>query len=170
MRFEAGEKRHEKNYLARLLLFLNKVPFLRNTFIFKKCFRKCFKLSGSCTWNKGFYCNDPILNIGDNVSLADTFIIACGFPITIGSNTSFSFRNALIATSHDPDDFSTVIAKPITIGKNVWITTNVTILAGVTIGDNTIISAGSVVTHNIPANVLAAGNPCRVIKHIKFNK
>ena len=47
---------------------------------------------------------------------------------------------------------------------NVWITTNVTILPGVTIGENTIIGAGSVVTRDIPANVYAAGNPCRVIK------
>jgi maltose O-acetyltransferase len=63
-----------------------------------------------------------------------------------------------------------VIAKPIIIGNNVWITTNVTILPGVTIGDNTIIGAGSVVTKNIPANVFAAGNPCVVIKEIRFNK
>lgn len=65
-------------------------------------------------------------------------------------------------------DFSTVIGRPVTIGNHVWITSNVTILPGVTIGDNTIIGAGSVVTHDIPSGVLAAGNPCKVIREIDF--
>ena len=57
-------------------------------------------------------------------------------------------------------------AEPVTIGDNVWIGGNVTILPGVTIGDNCTIGAGSVVTHDIPANSIAAGNPARVIKTI----
>ena len=57
-------------------------------------------------------------------------------------------------------------AKPVTIGNSVWIGGNVTILPGVTIGDNCTIGAGSVVTHDIPANSIAAGNPARVIKTI----
>ena len=57
-------------------------------------------------------------------------------------------------------------AKPVTIGENCWIAGNVTILPDVTIGDNTIIGAGSVVTKDIPSNVIAVGNPCRVIKQI----
>lgn len=50
------------------------------------------------------------------------------------------------------------------------ITSNVTILPGVTIGDNTVIGAGSVVTKNIPSGVFAAGNPCKVIRKINFKK
>ena len=57
-------------------------------------------------------------------------------------------------------------AYPITIGNNVWIGAQVCVLPGVTIGDNTIIGAGSVVTKSIPANVLAVGNPCRVLRTI----
>ena len=57
-------------------------------------------------------------------------------------------------------------AYPITIGNNVWIGAQVCVLPGVTIGDNTIIGAGSVVTKSIPANVLAVGNPCRVVRQI----
>ncbi len=57
-------------------------------------------------------------------------------------------------------------AKPITIGKQVWIGGGVTILPGVEIGDRAVIGAGSVVTKNIPADTVAVGNPCRVIKNI----
>ena len=56
--------------------------------------------------------------------------------------------------------------KPIIIGKNVWIGGNVTICPGVKIGDKSVIGAGSVVTKDIPANVMAAGNPCKVIKEL----
>lgn len=74
----------------------------------------------------------------------------------------------ILTGTHDYNNFGTVIAKPVTIGDNVWVTSNVTILPGVTIGSNTIIGAGSVVTKDIPSGVFAAGNPCRVIKSIQF--
>lgn len=57
-------------------------------------------------------------------------------------------------------------ASPVTIGNNVWIGADVTILSGVTIGDGTVIGAKSVVTKDIPANVIAAGNPCRILRKI----
>ena len=57
-------------------------------------------------------------------------------------------------------------AFPITVGNNVWIGANVTVLPGVSIGDDAVIGAGSVVTKNIPSGVLAAGNPCRVIREL----
>lgn len=58
------------------------------------------------------------------------------------------------------------IALPITVGDDVWIGANVTVLPGVTIGSNTVIGAGSVVTKDIPSGVIAFGNPCRVIRNI----
>lgn len=57
-------------------------------------------------------------------------------------------------------------AKPITVGNNVWIGGNVVVLPGVSIGDNAVIGAGSVVVQDVPAGVLAVGNPCRVIRTI----
>ncbi|WP_308784544.1 DapH/DapD/GlmU-related protein [Lederbergia panacisoli] len=57
-------------------------------------------------------------------------------------------------------------AYPITIGHNVWVGGGVKIMPGVTIGDNTVIASGSIVTKNIPSNVLAAGVPCKVIREI----
>ena len=59
------------------------------------------------------------------------------------------------------------LAAPVTIGNNVWLGGGAIICPGVTIGDNTTIGAGSVVTKDIPANVFAAGNPCRVIKNLE---
>ena len=57
-------------------------------------------------------------------------------------------------------------AKPIKVGNNVWFGGNVVVLPGVTIGDNVTIGAGSVVTKDIPSNVLAVGNPCKVIRNL----
>jgi maltose O-acetyltransferase len=62
------------------------------------------------------------------------------------------------------DDTRVGSAKPILIEENVWLGYGAIVLKGVTIGKNSIIGAGSVVTTNIPANCIAAGNPCRVIK------
>ncbi|MCG6369200.1 DapH/DapD/GlmU-related protein, partial [Vibrio fluvialis] len=56
---------------------------------------------------------------------------------------------------------------PIHIGRNVWIGANSVVLPGVTIGENSVIGAGSVVTKDIPSNVVAVGNPCRVVREIK---
>ena len=68
----------------------------------------------------------------------------------------------------DPEqrDKGMEIALPITIGSHVWIGANVSILPGVAIGDNVVIGAGSVVTKDLPANVIAAGNPCSVLRSI----
>ncbi|GAB6982387.1 hypothetical protein JCM15908A_07620 [Prevotella dentasini JCM 15908] len=91
------------------------------------------------------------VTFGDNVYIAPN----CSF-YTAGHPLNVVQRNADIG-----------YALPIRIGNNVWIGGNVVVLPGVTIGDNTTIGAGSVVTHDIPGNVVAAGNPCRVIREIK---
>lgn len=102
----------------------------------------------------------------DKVSLGDTFFLDYA-PVYIGEGSKFSFENMVITSTHDRNNFEIVRAKPVFIGKNVWVTSRCVILGGVRIGDNTIIGAGSVVTHNIPANCFAAGNPCKVIKKFK---
>ena len=144
---------------------LNKLPVVHGWAA--KQIKKQFKLSNSILIQQGFCSSSSLLKVGEGTGLADTFILAYA-PVTIGKGCSFSFRNMIITSTHDYEDFSTVIAMPVTIGDNVWVTSNVTILPGVTIGSNTVIGAGSVVTKDIPSGVFAAGNPCKVIKKIEF--
>lgn len=110
----------------------------------------------------GFFCLFGNIR-ANNVSLGDTKFIDYA-EVEIGENTGFSFDNMVITSTHNLDDWNEIIKKPVKIGKNCWITSRCVILPGVTIGDNVIIGAGSVVTKDVPNNCLAAGNPCRVIR------
>lgn len=98
--------------------------------------------------------------------------------ITIGRDCGLGPGVHIYAVTHPTDPaerlqrgggafpFWRSLTAPVTIGDNVWIGGGSIVLPGVTIGDNTTIGAGSVVTKSIPANCLAAGNPCRVIRHL----
>lgn len=90
--------------------------------------------------------------------------------VTIGNHVMFAPNVSLYTVNHplDPElrKDGWEQARPIVIGNNVWVGGNVVILSGVTIGDNTVIGAGSVVTKDIPANSLALGNPCKVVRNI----
>ena len=97
------------------------------------------------------------IEIGDNFFANVNLVILDGAKVRIGNN-AFIAPNVGIYTAGHPFD--------VTIGDNVWIGAQACILPGVTIGDNTVIAGGSVVTKDIPANVIAAGNPCRVIREI----
>lgn len=99
----------------------------------------------------------------------DCVILDCN-RIVIGNNVLFGPRVGLYAGNHaiHPEDrvAGGCYSKPITIGDNVWVGAGVHIMGGVTIGRNSIIGAGSVVTKDIPENVIAAGLPCRMIREI----
>jgi acetyltransferase-like isoleucine patch superfamily enzyme len=99
-----------------------------------------------------------------NVEFGSTFFVDYA-PIYIGDNSGFGFENMVITSKHKPFDRDVMVMEPVHIGKNVLITSRCIILQGVTIGDNSIIAAGSVVTHDIPANCLAGGSPARPIKY-----
>lgn len=110
------------------------------------------------------------IEIGDHFFANVNLVILDGAKVRIGHHV-FIAPNVGIYTAGHPFDVGQrneglEYAYPITIGDNVWIGAQACILPGVTIGDNTVIAAGSVVTKAIPANVLAAGNPCRVIREL----
>lgn len=117
-----------------------------------------------------------LCDYGHNIHLGRNFfanyncVMLDEAPIIIGDNVLVA-PNVSFYTAGHPTDVERrnqwlEYAWPITVGNNVWICGNVTITPGVTIGDNSIIAAGSVVTRDIPANVVAAGNPCRVVREI----
>jgi maltose O-acetyltransferase len=113
---------------------------------------------------------------GTNTTIGNNFYanFDCVFldvaPIVIGENVMFGPKVNLLTPGHPIDavirNSGLEFGKKITIGDNVWIGGNAVVNPGVTIGNNTIIGSGSVVTKDIPDNVIAAGNPCKIIREI----
>jgi len=132
-------------------------------------------LLGSCDAdvfiNQPFYCD-----YGVNIHVGKRFFANFGFtvldeaPVTIGDDAFIGPHVSIYTACHSTNPVERNSRKewalPVKIGNNCWIGGNVTILPGVTIGDNVTIGAGSVVVSDIPSNVMAAGNPCRVRKPI----
>ncbi len=118
-----------------------------------------------------FFCDYGYnISIGDNFFANRNFQILDGGKVTIGDFVFIAPNCTITTAGHALDveqrNEGLEIAIPITIGNNVWIGARCTILPSVTIGDNTVIGAGSVVTKDIPAGVIAAGVPCKVLREI----
>ena len=114
---------------------------------------------------------------GENVAVGERFYANAGCvlldcaPITLGDRVLLGPGVHLYAATH-PVDAETrrrnlEYARPITIGDDVWIGGSAVVLPGVTIGDRAVIGAGSVVTSNVPADVVAAGNPCLPLRELE---
>lgn len=135
--------------------------------------REMFAESG-----EGCYIEPPLhanwggahVHLGDYVYANFNLTLVDDSDIYIGSRTMIG-PNVTIATAGHPilpalRERALQFNIPVHIGNNVWIGAGAVILPGVTIGDNSVIGAGSIVTHDIPANVVAVGNPCRVLREI----
>lgn len=121
--------------------------------------------------NQPFYCDyGKQIRIGKRFFANFHFTVLDEAPVSIGDDCFIGPNVSIYTACHSTDPIERNSrrewAEPVTIGNNVWIGGSVTILPGVTIGDNVTIGAGSVVTRDIPANVVAVGNPCRVMKRI----
>ena len=121
--------------------------------------------------NQPFYCDyGKHIRLGKrffanfHLTILDEAYVTIGDDCFLGPNVSI--YTACHSTNPVERNSRREWAEPVTIGNNVWIGGDVTILPGVTIGDNCTIGAGSVVTRSIPANSIAVGNPARVIKSI----
>jgi maltose O-acetyltransferase len=129
-----------------------------------------------------FYCDFGVrTEIGDNVYIGMNCTFIDNHSITIGNNTLIASGVQICTATHPIKASERIVAnwspemnrncyhtyaKPVRIGDNCWIGANATILPGVTIGNNTTIGAGSVVTKDIPSRVLAIGVPCKVIRQL----
>ena len=163
---------NERQYAKELIFDFNN---LRPIEIEKrnKIIKKLFGKSGT-----KFFIEPPFrCDYGYNIEIGDNFysnynltILDCG-KVIIGENVLIA-PNVSIYTAghpihHELRNDGYEYAFPIFIGNSVWIGGNVIINPGVKIGDNSVIGAGSVITRDIPASVVAVGNPCRVLKQIK---
>lgn len=107
-----------------------------------------------------------VIKIGNNVGMSGGAITAFK-SVQIGDNGKIGANVHITDSDWHLEDPRSNGSKEVKIGNNVWLGLNVVVLKGVEIGDNVIVGAGSVVTKDIPANTIAAGNPCRVIKKIR---
>jgi maltose O-acetyltransferase len=107
------------------------------------------------------------VQVGDNVFINFNAVILDCAPVTIGDGTQIASGVQLLAADHPRDPTLRrdllELARPVAIGSNVWIGPAAIVLPGVSVGDDAIIGAGSVVTRDIPAGVVAMGTPCRVV-------
>ena len=116
-----------------------------------------------------FYTGGENIRVGRNVFINQNCTMYDPGGIDIGDDVMIGPNVSIITSSHPLEPARRrefVIAKPIVIERNVWIAAGATIIGGVTIGENSVVAAGSVVTRDVPANSLAGGNPARVIRAI----
>lgn len=107
-----------------------------------------------------------MVKIGRNVIVMPGCLMMSAGGITIEDGVQIAANVQLISNNHDLYERQIITCKPVHIGKNVWIGAGSTILPGVTIGENAVVGAASVVTKDVPADTIVAGNPAKVIKRI----
>ena len=106
------------------------------------------------------------IRVGGGCGFSGT-VIAAFKKISLGSKVICGANTLITDSDWHSEDPRAGAPSPIIIGDNVWLGVNATILKGVTIGDNSVIGANSLVTSDIPRDVVAAGNPCRVIRSLE---
>ena len=136
--------------------------------IIKKLFNKTGQ---NFTIEPTFYCDYGYnIEIGENFYSNHNLVILDPAKVSFGDNVFIGPNCGFYTPEHpinaEERNKGLEYAKPITVGNNVWIGGGVSVLSGVSIGDNVVIGAGSVVVKDIPANTVAVGNPCKVIKNI----
>jgi maltose O-acetyltransferase len=164
----SGERMTTRLLLKRLNETAENEPELRADIL-----KQLLPSAGDGLWiQPPFFCDYGYnIKLGEKVFFNFNCIVLDVTYVAIGSRTLFG-PNVQIYTATHPLDFreratGLEYAKPIAIGEDVWVGGSVVICPGVNIGDRTVIGAGSVVTKDIPADVFAAGNPCKVIRPLR---
>ena len=126
-------------------------------------------VKGDILIEQPFYCDYGFnISVGKNFFANFNMVVLDEARVVFGDNVFIGPNCGFYTAGHPIDSIERnkglEFARPIIVGNNVWIGANVTVVPGVTIGDNCVIGAGSVVTKDIPDNTVAVGNPCKVIK------
>lgn len=159
--------------LGKNVVFRGWTHFYRSTY-------STIIIGSNCKFNSSTYTNPIGLNhkcIVTTMTPQARIVIGknCGFSsstitsfesVTIGDNVRVGANCVIMDGDFHLDDVRTPKPAPITISDNVWLGANVVVMKGVTIGENSVIGMNSIVTKNIPANCVAAGNPAKVIKQL----
>ena len=137
----------------------------------RRIVRELFGKGGETVWMQPpFYCDyGTHIELGERVFFNFNCVVLDVCRVTIGDYTLFGPAVQLLTATHPMDAErrrKEEGGKPIAIGADVWLGGGAIVLPGVTIGSRTIIGAGSVVTRDVPDDVLAVGNPCRVLRAI----
>lgn len=137
-----------------------------------KLLKEILGKTGEMAWiQPPFQCDYGLnIEVGENFFANYNFTVLDVGKVTIGKNAQIAPNVAIYTAGHPvhPDSRNSgyEYGISITIGDNVWLGGNVVVLPGVTIGNNVVVGAGSVVAKDLPDNVIAAGNPCKVIREI----
>src|SRR3954464_4863665 len=137
----------------------------------RQILQRMFARGGDTVWMQPpFFCGCGFnIELGERVFFNFNCIVLDVCPVRIGSFTLFGPAVQILTPMHPMDagrPRREEFGKPVTIGDDVWVGGGAIVLPGVTIGSRSVIGAGSVVTRDVPEGVLAAGNPCRVIREI----
>ena len=110
------------------------------------------------------------VKIGRRVIIMNGCLMMSAGGITIDDDAQIAANVQLISNNHDLDDRMVITCKPVHICRRAWIGAGATILPGVTVGENSVVGAGSVVTHDVAPDTIVAGNPARIIKTVENNR
>lgn len=163
--------REQAFYLEKLYDYNATRPseYQKRTAILKETFAE---IGENCYIEPPFHANwgGHHVHFGNNIYANFNLTCVDDTHIYVGDNTMFA-PNVILASAAHPIEPSLrqkayQYNMPVRIGKNCWLGAGVIVLPGVSIGDNTVVGAGSVVTKDLPANVVAVGNPCRVLRPI----
>ena len=137
----------------------------------RRVLRDLFGSGGESVWlQPPFYCDyGTNIHLGEKVFFNFNCVVLDVCEVRIGARTLFGPAVQIYAASHPLDAElrkTRELGRPVTIGSDVWVGGGAIICPGVTVGDRAVIGAGSVVTKDVPAGVLAVGNPCRVVRSL----
>lgn len=158
-----------RNHAYRICRQFNREVILHDTYHFELLARLFAHAGDDLYIEPSFMCEVGCnISVGNHLFVNHDAVFMDGGQITIGDNVEIGPKVGIYTINHseNPAEHNREIlrAKPVTIGDGVWIGGSATILGGVTIGDYAVIGAGSVVTHDVAAHTVVAGNPARVIR------